>query len=390
MTRWTAILLLATILASTVALGQTNPKHTYVNGYYRKDGTYVQGHYKTTSNSTNRDNFSTKGNINPYTGKPGWIQPDNNSTYSTYPSSTNSTYPSGNSNYNYSGGYTSSPKYSGTTNSSGQKVINYSNGQEVFGLCNYCFDVIYKETLDYYWYTPYSGIQKTQGGSGGTLLDGEYMFYNETGKLLIKANYKKGVEHGDYIIWDESGDIKEKMHYTEGVLDYAKFTNDDGYIIEWKGEIFKIGSVKNVYTKYGTLIETATVLEDFKFQYKLFYEFGGQLESEFTKGIGEYYYGSYKTYYQNGNPKVIGQFTDNFQDGVWKYFDEDSSYTTTTYRIYTEKYPNGKLKVKGGQYYSSIKQDWIKHGKWIYFKENGEDWADVKQFKNGMEVPTKK
>lgn len=44
---------------------------TYVNGYYRKDGTYVQGYYRTSPNSTTRDNYSSQGNVNPYTGDTG-------------------------------------------------------------------------------------------------------------------------------------------------------------------------------------------------------------------------------------------------------------------------------------------------------------------------------
>lgn len=43
----------------------------YVNGYHRKDGTYVQGYYRSERNGTNRDNWSTKGNYNPYTGSRG-------------------------------------------------------------------------------------------------------------------------------------------------------------------------------------------------------------------------------------------------------------------------------------------------------------------------------
>src|SRR5688572_31518172 len=42
-----------------------------VRGYTRKDGTYVAPHYRTAPNSTKADNWSTKGNINPYTGKEG-------------------------------------------------------------------------------------------------------------------------------------------------------------------------------------------------------------------------------------------------------------------------------------------------------------------------------
>lgn len=51
--------------------GTTNTKIRYQNSYVKSNGTYVQSHYKTTSNNTNRDNYSTQGNYNPHTGKSG-------------------------------------------------------------------------------------------------------------------------------------------------------------------------------------------------------------------------------------------------------------------------------------------------------------------------------
>lgn len=47
----------------------------YVNGYLRKDGTYVDGHFKSEPNQYKYDNYSTKGNSNPYTGQQGTIDP---------------------------------------------------------------------------------------------------------------------------------------------------------------------------------------------------------------------------------------------------------------------------------------------------------------------------
>jgi len=44
---------------------------TWVDGYVKRDGTYVEGHYRQEPNSTNRDNYSTRGNSNPYTGSQG-------------------------------------------------------------------------------------------------------------------------------------------------------------------------------------------------------------------------------------------------------------------------------------------------------------------------------
>ena len=46
-----------------------------VRPYTKKDGTYVPGHRQTNPNGTTRDNWSTKPNVNPYTGKPGTKNP---------------------------------------------------------------------------------------------------------------------------------------------------------------------------------------------------------------------------------------------------------------------------------------------------------------------------
>lgn len=43
----------------------------HVKGYTKKNGTYVAPHYRSSPNKTTRDNWSTKGNVNPYTGKKG-------------------------------------------------------------------------------------------------------------------------------------------------------------------------------------------------------------------------------------------------------------------------------------------------------------------------------
>lgn len=47
----------------------------YVKPHVTKNGTYVKGHMQTNPNGTKLDNWSTKGNVNPYTGKPGTKNP---------------------------------------------------------------------------------------------------------------------------------------------------------------------------------------------------------------------------------------------------------------------------------------------------------------------------
>ncbi len=49
----------------------SNPNSHYVSPHTNSNGTYVQGHHATNPNNTQRDNFGTLGNVNPYTGSTG-------------------------------------------------------------------------------------------------------------------------------------------------------------------------------------------------------------------------------------------------------------------------------------------------------------------------------
>lgn len=58
----------------TVSYSMPSPVNyntTTVSGYSRNNGTYVQPHVRTMPNNTNWDNYSTKGNKNPFTGSTG-------------------------------------------------------------------------------------------------------------------------------------------------------------------------------------------------------------------------------------------------------------------------------------------------------------------------------
>ena len=54
---------------------------TRVRGYFRKDGTYVAPHYRSAPDGNFWNNWSTKGNVNPYTGKPGTKVPPPGSSH---------------------------------------------------------------------------------------------------------------------------------------------------------------------------------------------------------------------------------------------------------------------------------------------------------------------
>jgi hypothetical protein len=81
-------LLLSLVLMVGSAVGSTAPRHATktktvartgdsshsvktVKAYIKKNGAPVQTYKRTAPNRTQKDNFSTQGNVNPYTGKKG-------------------------------------------------------------------------------------------------------------------------------------------------------------------------------------------------------------------------------------------------------------------------------------------------------------------------------
>lgn len=64
------LVLLAVLTAAGIASAQT-----YVQPHVRKDGTFVEGHVRSAPNSTPLDNYSTRGNSNPFTGQQGTVNP---------------------------------------------------------------------------------------------------------------------------------------------------------------------------------------------------------------------------------------------------------------------------------------------------------------------------
>jgi len=66
------LFILGIVAVIGTASAQTSSSYRYQSGYYKPStGTYIQPHYKTNSNKTNWDNYSTMGNTNTWTGSSG-------------------------------------------------------------------------------------------------------------------------------------------------------------------------------------------------------------------------------------------------------------------------------------------------------------------------------
>lgn len=75
---FTVIVLFSLLFVFTGCCSSHNPSgpdEVWVDGYTRSDGTKVAGHYRTKSNNTQKDNWSSKPNRNPHTGAKGYKIP---------------------------------------------------------------------------------------------------------------------------------------------------------------------------------------------------------------------------------------------------------------------------------------------------------------------------
>jgi hypothetical protein len=74
-----AIAIAVFVLGVTSAVAQwgtgSNPNSHTVRPHVTSQGTYVGGHQATNPNTTQTDNYGTKGNVNPYTGAVGTRNP---------------------------------------------------------------------------------------------------------------------------------------------------------------------------------------------------------------------------------------------------------------------------------------------------------------------------
>ena len=80
------------LVLAAIALPAAATAQVHVRGYTTKSGTYVAPHYRSSPDSNPYNNYSTRGNVNPYTGQAGTKTPS--SSYGTSSSSYSNPYSS--------------------------------------------------------------------------------------------------------------------------------------------------------------------------------------------------------------------------------------------------------------------------------------------------------
>jgi len=65
------------LACSLPVMAQYYGRDTNVHGYMKQNGSYVQQHHRTVPDDNKWNNYSTRGNFNPYTGQMGTVDPYN-------------------------------------------------------------------------------------------------------------------------------------------------------------------------------------------------------------------------------------------------------------------------------------------------------------------------
>ena len=279
--------------------------------------------------------------------------------------------------------------------------IKYKNGVEIFNIYLGSEQPNYKNDKEYFWYTEFSKIKSTKGGSGGNLLNGNYKFYDENGNLLIDENYSMGLKDGDRKKWDEEGELTEINKYEDGVSVYWKYhpDGDDGWV-EQIGQMLKDGWIKNSYTKYGrivakqeTFFDELDKIKKLKTKTTLYFSNSeNQIKEVFTTPMmfKNSLIGKYKKYYENGQIEVSGEFFDSFKNGIenyfgnirigdWKWYKENGDLDgQEKYKAELEYWDNGNIRFVYGMIYDN--NEWIKHGFQYSFSEDGKGIAEKSEY----------
>lgn len=242
-----SLILLVSCLSIVVA--QVNPNYHEVKPYTRKDGTRVKGYKRTNPNSTVNDNYSTRGNVNPWTGRAGTVPRDNGRV--TAPTSYYRTTPS--KSYSYDDRQTANKKP--------DREIKYLDGTEHFTV-TYNKVTSWDREKTYYAYGGQSqGLVSGQGYVSGLLLNGKYAMRYNDGRPLMETNFRKGLLHGKRIGYDKGGELVLKEKYYEGELieksDFEGYTETThiwsvGQVDNPKVEVREYGKLQMVMeTRFG-------------------------------------------------------------------------------------------------------------------------------------------
>ena len=120
----------------------------------------------------------------------------------------------------------------------------------------------YNSKKNYYWFKS-QRILITQGGSSGSLLNGEYESFYKNNQLAEKGLFKKGLKHGAWRFWGTNGILIHQENWSNGIQIGKQLYYSDQGILE-KTVLYKSNQVQ-IIARDTTIVKTKkTVLTTVK------------------------------------------------------------------------------------------------------------------------------
>jgi antitoxin component YwqK of YwqJK toxin-antitoxin module len=120
----------------------------------------------------------------------------------------------------------------------------------------------YDSKKNYYWFKSQK-ILITQGGSSGSLLNGDYESFYKNNQLAEKGLFKKGLKHGIWRFWGQNGILIHQENWSSGIQIGKQLYYSDQGILE-KTILYKSNQVQ-IIARDTTIVKTKkTVLTTVK------------------------------------------------------------------------------------------------------------------------------
>ena len=225
-----------------------------------------------------------------------------------------------------------------------QSMIYYENGKQ--NGIGYEYD---KEkriiTILYYRFGRLTDRQYINRVDANGEKHGLWKEFYASGRTKTEINYRNGVLNGYYKIYDERGNVIKSERYENGVLVVATENETDKpevkVVYHANGNvstsgIYREGTPVGIHRQYSEagVIENAEVFTE-----------EGVKESEGIVDEEGKKQGDWKYFYENGQVRSQGAYTDNLRNGEWTYF-----------------FMDGKVEQKGKYRNDRPTGDW----KWYY------------------------
>lgn len=137
---------------------------------------------------------------------------------------------------------------------------------------------------------------------------GDWLWFYANGDTMISAHYEAGELDGEYVEYDEQGRVVSKGNYLEGT--------EDGQWIYYNGEYSEKGS----YYDGMRMGEWVTRFPNGRAAFVIHFE-------------QDVMHGKYTSYWENGRVKLTGRYVAGLRDGAWfKYDEEGELFLTTLYK----------------------------------------------------------